>query len=118
MSDKLTREEVLAFQTKLIEWTELVEEIANEIECIADNLDGHFNRISKAKIGGSTFGIIGSILSIVGFGLSFATFGASLGLTIAGTIQIKNLANKMQIMKSVLCINVYQFFISRVIEYI
>jgi uncharacterized membrane protein YgaE (UPF0421/DUF939 family) len=55
-----------------------------ELEELANNLDEHFKKISKAKVGGAAGAIVGGILGIVGFGLSFVTFGASLGLTIAG----------------------------------
>lgn len=72
------------FKHSLNEWTESCQLTVTEINGIADNLDGHFDRISKAKIGGSAAGIAGGIMAAVGFGLSFVTFGASLGLIIAG----------------------------------
>ncbi|CAC5387502.1 unnamed protein product [Mytilus coruscus] len=86
MSDNISEERLRRFQKTLIEWTESCHLTIKEILAIADNLDGHFERISKAKIGGSAAGITGGILAAVGFGLSFVTFGASLGLTIEGGI--------------------------------
>jgi transketolase len=42
-----------------------------ELEELANNLDEHFKRICKAKVGGATGAIGGGILAAVGFGLSF-----------------------------------------------
>lgn len=84
MSDVISKERLFRFQNTLFQWTESCKEATNEIKALADNLDEHFGRIMKAKIGGSTAGIAGGILAAVGFGLSFVTFGASLGLSIAG----------------------------------
>lgn len=55
------------------------------LQDLAEELDVHFTRLSKAKIGGSAAGIVGGVLGIVGLALTPFTFGASLGLTIAGT---------------------------------
>lgn len=71
---------------KLHEWVDDTEVIVKELHKLADNLDQHFNRISKAKVGGSAAAIVGGTLATIGFGLSFVTFGASLVLSVAGGI--------------------------------
>ncbi|CAC5361450.1 unnamed protein product [Mytilus coruscus] len=86
MADGITKKRLSNFKETLFEWTESCEQTVKEINALADNLDEHFGRISKAKIGGSTAGIVGGVMAAVGFGLSFVTFGASLGLTIAGGV--------------------------------
>lgn len=82
MANDLSQDQLIEYQNILLEWIVLCENTVKEL----DNLDEHFNKISKAKIGGSVVGIVGSIICIVGFGLSFVTFGASLGLTFAGKV--------------------------------
>ncbi|XP_063404599.1 uncharacterized protein LOC134688062 [Mytilus trossulus] len=86
MANSITRQRLCHFKETLFEWTESCEQTVKEINNLADNLDEHFGRISKAKIGGSTAGIVGGVMAAVGFGLSFVTFGASLGLTVAGGV--------------------------------
>ncbi|CAC5364656.1 unnamed protein product [Mytilus coruscus] len=68
----------------LLNWFERAKSVIETLEVLAEELDVHFTRISKAKIGGSAVGIVGSVVGIVGIALTPFTFGASLGLTIAG----------------------------------
>lgn len=58
MSDVISKERLFRFENTLFQWTESCKEATNEIKALADNLDEHFGRIMKAKIGGSTAGIL------------------------------------------------------------
>lgn len=86
MSDNTNKDRVLKCKVLLVQWIDLSKGLVKEFYRIADNLDAHYQRISKAKIAGSAAGIVGGIVSYVGFSLAFFTFGASLGLIIAGGI--------------------------------
>ena len=83
-SDISTRSRLVCLKGHLYQWIDENDALVVELGELADNLDEHFNNISKGKVGGATGAIVGGILGVVGFGLSFVTFGASLGLTIAG----------------------------------
>ena len=74
------------FRVQLHQLVDQNDALVLELEELANNLDEHFKKISKAKIGGAVGAIVGGILATVGFGLSFVTFGASLGLSIAGGV--------------------------------
>ena len=80
------RPRLLSLKKELHQLVDENDALVVELNNIADNLDEHFSRISKAKVGGATGAVVGGILGIIGFGLSFVTFGASLGLTIAGNV--------------------------------
>jgi hypothetical protein len=90
--------EVSSLRSMKVQLYQLVDEIDAllvELEELANNLDEHFKRICKAKVGGAAGAIGGGILAAVGFGLSFVTFGASLGLTIAGiSSKIRNIKDQ------------------------
>ena len=90
--------EVSSLRSMKVQLHQLVDDIDAllvELEELANNLDEHFKRICKAKVGGATGAIGGSILVAVGFILSFVTFGASLGLTIAGiSSKIRNIKDQ------------------------
>lgn len=73
-------------QSDLYKFIEESKECTNEIRRIAQEIDDHYSKITKAKIAGSALAIPGGIIAGVGFALSFVTFGASLGLSIAGGI--------------------------------
>ncbi|CAC5389887.1 unnamed protein product [Mytilus coruscus] len=85
MSDNLDTT-VKKLYENLNKWRKSKHEVVEELKDLADNLDIHFKKISKAKVLGSVTSIGGGIMAGIGFGLSFATFGASLGLTLAGSI--------------------------------
>lgn len=89
MTTKLSKGELIEYEECLLEWIALCSQVVIQLNSLADNLDEHFQKIAKAKIGGSAAGIVGGVMAIVGFGLSFVTFGASLGLSIAGIVNIK-----------------------------
>lgn len=89
MTKKLSKEQLLAYEKCLLEWIVICSQVVTELNLLADNLDQHFQKIAKAKIGGSAAGVVGGVMATVGFGLSFVTFGASLGLAIAGTFHNK-----------------------------
>ncbi|XP_052075427.1 uncharacterized protein LOC127712861 [Mytilus californianus] len=86
MTKKLSKEHLIAYEKCLLEWIVLCSQVVTELNSLADNLDQHFQKIAKAKIGGSAAGVVGGVMATVGFGLSFVTFGASLGLAIAGGV--------------------------------
>lgn len=75
---------MIEFERTLLDWLAEAESVIVTLEDLAKELDVHFTRINKAKIGGSAAGIVGSVIGIVGLALTPFTFGASLGLTIAG----------------------------------
>lgn len=89
MSESVSKERLFRFKNILIEWTEKCEKTVNEIRSLADNLQEDVRRTPHVKAGGATAGIIGGALCAVGFGLSFVTFGASLGLSIAGKVNVQ-----------------------------
>ena len=81
--------EVFSLHSMKVQLHQLVDDIDAllvELTELAKNLDEHYKRICKAKVGGATGAIGGGTLAAIGFGLSFVTFGASLGLTIAGGV--------------------------------
>ncbi|VDH97390.1 Hypothetical predicted protein [Mytilus galloprovincialis] len=83
MSDNLDTK-VKSLYENLNKWRKPTVVVVVELKDLADSLDNHFKKISKAKVFGSITSIGGGIMAGIGFGLSFATFGASLGLTLAG----------------------------------
>lgn len=82
MTKQMSKEQLIAYEKCLLEWIVLCSQVVTELNSLADQ---HFQKIAKAKIGGSSAGVVGGVMATVGFGLSFVTFGASLGLVIAGT---------------------------------
>lgn len=83
------------FEKILIEWVSNSKTAIETLDSLAKELDVHFSRISKTKIGGSAAGIVGSVLGVVGLALTPVTFGASLGLSIAGNIKYNLLYNSV-----------------------
>jgi hypothetical protein len=91
-SDVSPRSRLLSFKDQLHQLVDENDALVVELEELANNLDEHFKKISKAKVGGAAGAIVGGILGIAGFGLSFVTFGASLGLSIVGkSSKIRNI---------------------------
>ena len=84
LADISLRSRLLRLKLQLYRWDDDTDGLMVDVEKLADNLDEHFNRINKDKVGGATKAIVGGILGVVGFGLAFVTFGASLGLVVAG----------------------------------
>ncbi|CAG2257304.1 unnamed protein product [Mytilus edulis] len=86
--------ELQRFENELLDWLKETQSVIETLVFLAKELDDYFSRISKAKIGGSTAGIVGAVLGIVGLSLSPITFGASLGLSIADNVLSKQSRRK------------------------
>ncbi|XP_052067811.1 uncharacterized protein LOC127707338 [Mytilus californianus] len=80
------RNEMENFEETLLKWVANSETAIKTLQTLAEELNVHFSRIRKTKIGGSAAGIVGGVLGIVGLALTPVTFGASLGLSIAGGV--------------------------------
>lgn len=76
------------YEKCLFEWIKLCSQIGNELNSFADNLDEHRHNVAKANIIRYAAKIVGGILGIIGFGLSLVNFKNSLGLAIAGNVDI------------------------------